>query len=200
VALTAEQMADLMLADRCVGGERRATVELYRAYQSRVHGTLFRVLGSNQDMDDLMQETFVQVFRSLPRFRGEARLSTWIDRIAARVAYRYLARKKTALETRELDDEPMAPVEPADQRTFAREGVRRFYAALAELGPASRVAFVLHEVEGKPVAEVARCVGASATATKLRIWRARRALMKSAALDPVLAEFLSDVDPGGEQR
>jgi DNA-directed RNA polymerase specialized sigma24 family protein len=72
--------------------------------------------------------------------------------------------------------------------------VRRFYAALAQLGAASRVAFALHEVDGRPVAEVARIVDASVTTTKLRIWRARRALMKKAENDPVLAEFLGEAE------
>jgi RNA polymerase sigma-70 factor (ECF subfamily) len=73
---------------------------------------------------------------------------------------------------------------------LAREGVRRFYAALDELGPASRLAFSLHEVDGRSIAEVAEIVGASVTTTKLRIWRARRQLMKRGAGDAVLAEFL----------
>jgi RNA polymerase sigma-70 factor (ECF subfamily) len=183
-------LSDLMLVDRCVGGEQAAARELFRAHQSRVHATLFRVLGANRDMDDLLQETFIQVFRSLRGFRGEARLATWIDRIAARVAYRYLAQKKGALAPAVLDDEMAAPGIEAADRMLAREGVRRFYAALDELGPASRLAFSLHEVDGRSIAEVAEIVGASVTTTKLRIWRARRQLMKRAAGDAVLAEFL----------
>ena len=180
-----------MLVDRCIEGEQAAARELFRAHQGRVHASLYRVLGANREMDDLLQETFIQVFRSLGSFRGEARLSTWIDRIAVRVAYRHLARKRTQLATVELgeEDAPAGP-SPVDERMLAREGVRRFYAALEELGAAARVAYALHEVDGRPVAEVARIVGASVTTTKLRIWRARRALMKKAEMDPVLAEFL----------
>lgn len=190
---SAPRLADLLLVDRCIGGEDAAARELFRTYQGRVHATLFRVLGANRDMDDLLQETFIQVFRSLRGFRGDARLATWIDRIAARVAYRYLTQKRAALTTVELDEDTAgaAPVEVAD-RARAREGVRRFYAALSELGPASRVAFALHEVDGRSVAEVASLVGATVTATKLRIWRARRALLQRAERDPVLAEFLEE--------
>lgn len=195
-------LGDLVLVDRCLDGEQAAARELFRTHQARVHSTLFRVLGGNRDMDDLLQETFIQVFRSLGGFRGEARLSTWIDRIAARVAYRYLAQRKGAAPTVVLDEETVAagagsaPVGlvggsgAATERALAREGVRRLYAALDELGVAARVAFALHEIDGRPVAEVARTVGASVTATKLRIWRARRALERRAAGDPVLAEFL----------
>jgi RNA polymerase sigma-70 factor, ECF subfamily len=190
VAHPAPALADLVLVDRCLEGEQAAARELFRAHQARVHATLYRVLGGNRDMDDLLQETFIQVFRSLRGFRGEARLGTWIDRIAARVAYRYLAQRKAAAPTTVLDEEMAGGgVEPTDQ-AVAREGVRRLYAALGELGPASRLAFTLHEIDGRSVAEVARTVGASVTATKLRIWRARRALERHAAEDAVLAGFL----------
>jgi RNA polymerase sigma-70 factor (ECF subfamily) len=173
-------------------GEQAAARELFRSHQGRVHATLFRVLGANRDMDDLMQETFIQVFRSLKSFRGEARLATWIDRIAARVAYRYLSQKKGVAAPVALEEEVAGPgIEPAD-RMLAREGVRRFYGALGELSPAARIAFTLHEVDGRSIAEVAAIVGTTATTAKLRIWRARRALMKRAAADAVLAEFLGE--------
>ena len=194
MADAAQSLADTVLVDRCLEGEQAAARELFRSQQGRVHATLYRVLGRTRDMDDLLQETFIQVFRSLRGFRGEARLSTWIDRIAVRVAYRYLTRRRAALATVPLDDDEPGGVVQAADRMLAREGVKRLYAALDTLGPASRVAFTLHEVDGRSVAEVAECVGTSVTTAKLRIWRARRALMKRAADDPVLAEFL-----GGER-
>lgn len=190
MAQPAPALADLALVDRCLGGEQAAARELFRAHKTRVHATLYRVLGGNRDMDDLLQETFIQVFRSLGGFRGEARLATWIDRIAARVAYRYLAERKAAAPTVVLDEEPpAAAIEPAE-RALAREGVRRLYAALADMGPAARLAFTLHEIDGRAIPEIAEMVGSSRTATKLRIWRARRALDRRAAADTVLAEFL----------
>ena len=151
-------------------------------------------------MDDLLQETFIQVFTSLKGFRGEARLATWIDRIAVRVAYRHLSRGKAAALTTELHDVVDPGVGGADRRLLAREGVRRFYAALADLSPAARVAFTLHELDGRSVAEVADCVDSSVTATKVRIWRARRALHKRAERDPVLGEFLRDDKSATETR
>ena len=190
-------LPDLVLVDRCAQGEQAAARELFRTHQARVHATLFRVLGANRDMEDLLQETFIQVFRSLRGFRGEARLSTWIDRIAARVAYRYLSQRRGAAGMTQFEEEgahahaSVSRIEPADQM-LAREGVRRFYAALDELGPASRVAFTLHEVDGRSLTEVAEIVGTSVTTAKLRVWRARRALAKRAEGDAVLAEFLRE--------
>lgn len=196
VAERAAYLQDVVLVDRCLDGEEAAARELFRHQHGRVQASLYRILGSNRDMDDLLQETFIQVFRSLPSYRGEARLSTWIDRIAVRVAYRYIASKKPAALTTELAAEIYGDLEHPgalpDRRALAREGVRRFYAALAELSPTARIAFALHELDGRSVAEVAACVGASVTATKLRIWRARRQLEKRAAADPILSQFLHE--------
>ena len=181
-----------MLVDRCLDGEQAAARELFRQQRTRIQASLYRILGSNRDMDDLLQETFIQVFRSLEGFRGEARLSTWIDRIAVRVAYRHISRKKPTPVALEMIEEPGGPRSEPFGQAVAREGVRRLYTALSQLSPASRIAFTLHAIDGRPVAEVARIVDASVTATKLRIWRARRALARSAASDPILSEFLRE--------
>ena len=124
-----------------------------------------------------MQEAFLQVFQSLRRWRAEASLATWIDRITVRVAYRHLSQRKRRGVTVEFDVEQArvtATTGPAQQH--ARDGVRRLYAALDALSPAARLAFTLHELEGRPMVEVADLTGTSVTATKVRVWRARRAI------------------------
>ncbi len=188
---------DTALVARCLAGERSAERELFRRERGRVHATLYRVLGANRDLEDLVQEAFLEVFRSLGGFRGESRLSTWIDRITVRVAYRYLSRRKPAAVSLEALPEldVAAPGAEVDGRAAAREGVRRLYAALAELTPRARVAFALHVIEGRPIAEVAKLTDSAVVATKVRIWRARRELERRAAADFVLAEFL-----GAERR
>jgi RNA polymerase sigma-70 factor, ECF subfamily len=190
VAAPLPAQADDLVA-RCLSGERAAERELFRRERSRVHATLYRVLGSNRDIEDLVQETFLEVFRSLRSFRGEAKLSTWIDRIGARVAYRYLSSKKgTAALPLEAIAEPEGTAPDGERRAHAREGVRRLYAVLAEMGPATRLAFALHVIDGRPMAEVAKLTASTTVAIKVRVWRARRDLEKRAAGDPVLADFL----------
>jgi RNA polymerase sigma-70 factor (ECF subfamily) len=196
VATSAALITDILLVDRCKDGDDAATRELFRLYQKRVHATLYRILGNRSEMDDLMQEAFIQVFRGLHNFRGEAKLATWIDRITVRVAYRYISRrKKTPIPIEDYDY--LQSSEPAPSALAAsRQGVDHLYRALAQLPTSSRIAFALYEIDGKSVAEVATIVGAAKSATKLRIWRARRALMKIASSDPVLAEFLEDTTMG----
>jgi RNA polymerase sigma-70 factor, ECF subfamily len=197
VTVAAAYVEDVLLVDRCLTGEPAATRELFRKHRGRVHASLYRVLGTNRDMDDLLQEAFIQVFQSLRGWRAEASLSTWIDRVAVRCAYRYLSQKGRRIRTEEMSDEDIAGGEGASaSRQLARDGVKRLYAVLDELGPAARLAFTLHEIDGRPLAEVAKLVGSSVTATKLRVWRARKKVEEAAAQDPILSEFV-DPSAGG---
>ena len=186
---------DVLLVDRCLTGEPAATRELFRRHRHRVHASLFRVLGSNRDMDDLLQEAFLQVFQSLRGWRAEASLATWVDRVAVRCAYRYLSQRSRRIVTDVLEDDDAVALTataagPGARRQLARDGVVRLYAVLDELSPAARLAFTLHELDGRPLAETAALVGSTVTATKLRVWRARKRIEAAAAADPVLSEFL----------
>ncbi len=201
----AAYVEDVLLVDRCLTGEPAATRELFRRHRTRVHACLFRVLGSNRDMDDLLQEAFLQVFQSLRGWRAEASLATWVDRVSVRVAYRYLSQRGRRVQTEVLVDEAAPSFEgPGPRRQLARDGVKRLYAVLDELSPASRLAFTLHEIDGRTLAETAALVGSTVTATKLRVWRARNKIEAAAANDPVLSEFLeprgADVIPFDDSK
>jgi RNA polymerase sigma-70 factor, ECF subfamily len=193
VTVATAYVEDVLLVDRCLTGEPAATREMFRRHRGRVHASLYRVLGSNRDMDDLLQEAFIQVFQSLRGWRAEASLATWIDRVSVRVAYRYLSQRGRRVVTDVLDGDEVGPgIEgPGARRQLARDGVKRLYQVLDELGPAARLAFTLHEIDGRPLAEVAELVGSSVTATKLRVWRARKKIEQAAGEDPVLREFLA---------
>ncbi|HEY0194005.1 MAG TPA: RNA polymerase sigma factor [Kofleriaceae bacterium] len=194
---------DVLLVDRCLTGEPAATRELFRRHKHRVHASLFRVLGSNRDMDDLLQDAFLQVFQSLRGWRAEASLATWIDRVAVRCAYRYLSQRGRRITTELLEDDGVIELASYShgngaRRQLARDGVARLYAVLDELSPAARLAFTLHELDGRSLAETAELVGSSVTATKLRVWRARKRIEAAAAADPVLGEFVDGAAASGE--
>jgi RNA polymerase sigma-70 factor (ECF subfamily) len=178
-------------ARRCVAGERAALRELFEQEKVRVHSLLFRVVGSNLHMDDLIQEAFLEVFRSLPTFRGESSLRTWIDRCVVRVAYAHFSRKSRQPVLESLQDLPAA-APSAEERASQREAARRLYAEMDRLEPRQRMAFMLHAIEGRSIKQVAEAMESSAVAAKVRVWRARRAIEKRAVKDPLLAEFLSE--------
>jgi RNA polymerase sigma-70 factor (ECF subfamily) len=185
-----EGEAELVAA--CVAGQQAAQRMLFRREYPRVHATVYRILGPSRDQDDLVQETFIAVFRGLPRFRGESRLSTWIDRIAVRVVFEYIrARGKLPVPLGMIEIEDATSGTMVDAQAHARDGLRRLYAALGELTPEQRTSFALYSIDGRSIAEVAKLTGVTLVTAKLRIWRARRELMKRAAADPVLKEQVS---------
>jgi RNA polymerase sigma-70 factor (ECF subfamily) len=185
---TPEDEAELVAA--CLAGDVAAQRALFRREFARVNATIYRILGPTREVDDLVQETFIAVFRGLAKFRGEARLSTWIDRIAVRVALDHVrTRKPTPVPLGVIGDE-LSDASIPDAQAHARDGLRRLYAALSQLSPDARTAFALYAIDGRSVAEVARLVGTTVVTAKVRIWRARRELMKRAAEDPVLKELL----------
>lgn len=185
---TPEDEAELVAA--CLAGEVAAQRALFRREFGRVNATIYRILGPTREVDDLVQETFIAVFRGLAKFRGEARLATWIDRIAVRVALDHVRTRKAATVPLGVIGDELTDGSIPDAQAHARDGLRRLYAALAQLSPEARTAFALYAIDGRSISEVARLVGTTVVTAKVRIWRARRELMKRAAEDPVLKELL----------
>lgn len=173
----------------CVAGDETARRALFRREYPRVNATIYRLLGSTRDVDDLAQETFISVFRALASFRNESKLSTWIDRIAVRVVFHHI-RARRATVSLEVVGELDSGIDVGDQAN-ARDGLRRLYGVLSRMTPEARAAFALYAIDGRSIAEVATLVGTTTVAAKLRIWRARREVTRAAANDPVLAEFIA---------
>jgi RNA polymerase sigma-70 factor (ECF subfamily) len=182
------------LVARCLEGERAAQRQLFEREKRRVQATLYRILGSNQHLEDLLQEVFLSVFRFLPKFRHESSLSTWVDACAVRTALSYLRSSRSARAQRHLElvPESIASDDPsAERRALAREATRRLYATLERLPAKHRTAFALYAIDDRTMSEVAELMGATVIATKARVWRARLHLEKRARVDPVLAEYLT---------
>jgi RNA polymerase sigma-70 factor, ECF subfamily len=186
---TPEVEAELVAA--CLKGDVAAQRALFRREYPRISATIYRILGPTREVDDLVQETFIAAFRGLAKFRGESRLSTWIDRIAVRVAFDHVrTRGRVPVPLGLAPGDDLVAGSLPDAQAHARDGLRRLYAELARLTPEARTAFALYAIDGRSIADVARLVGTSIVTAKLRIWRARRELMKRAAEDPVLKELL----------
>ena len=180
---------DLELVKRCVAGDRKAQRALFARERNHVHWTLFRILGHSQHLEDLIQDAFLEVFRSLSTFRGESSLATWVERCTVRVAYGYF-RRKALVPRLEPVLELVNGAPSAEQRVMHREAARRLYALLDRLEPSQRIAYTLHELDDKPLKEVAVLMQASLVTTKVRVFRARRNIEKRAENDPLLREFV----------
>jgi RNA polymerase sigma-70 factor, ECF subfamily len=190
VMVLASRDNDADLAMRCAAGDRGAQHELFVRSRAAVHRTLFRVLGSNQDIEDLLQETYLAVFRSIASYGNRSTLITWCCAIATNIALSHLRRRR-AIPTADIELDSGAP--GADRVVRARVAVARLYRALDRVEPVQRVAFALAVIDGRPLADVVELTGASMPAVKTQVWRARKALDKIAAADPILREYMTDL-------
>jgi RNA polymerase sigma-70 factor, ECF subfamily len=188
----------------CLRGESRAQTELYRLFRAKIAGHLCRLLGGTADVEDALQDTFVEAFRSISRFRGEAKFSTWLHGIAVHVALRRLRSRGRQLPRGEADPEAFAR-EATQQRTLeAKRQLQRVFAILEHLPPKKRVVFVLHEIEGLELTEIAALVRAPQITVRTRLHYARKAFYARVALDPafeglgaMLERGARDPDPEG---
>lgn len=173
-------------------GDPVAVEWLVRGHWQRVERLLVRVFGPRQDLEDLVQTTFLETLRALPSYRRESSLSTFISAIAVRVARR--ARRPRMVVARsqslEVSAEPISHGESAEMQLVQRETLRRVQSVLERLSEPKRVAFMLWAVEGLPVEQVADVMQASRSATRSRIFYAQRELKEKAARDPYLRDWL----------
>lgn len=189
---------DLALAQRAADGNPTAQRELFHKLKHGIHHTLFRILGANRDIEDLIQDAFLEIFRALPSFRGDSSLSRWSQTIATRTAYLAIERRKPAPVDLDVVEDEIVDRDPDAHRVaLARQAARRLYAALDRIDAKQRIAFALAVIDGLSLAEVAQLTESSVVAVKTRVWRARRDLMKRAHKDPVLASYLAEFG-GGE--
>jgi RNA polymerase sigma-70 factor (ECF subfamily) len=189
--------ADRALAARSAAGDRPAQREVFARTRNAVHAVLFRILGSNREMEDVAQDTFVAVFRSIHGYRGDSALTTWCCAIATRVAWAHLAQRRPQTTNLELVPEVADGAPGAERVVAARVAAQHLYAALDRLDPRLRITFALAVLDDRPLAEVGALTGASVVAVKTRLWRARRELTRRAARDEVLAEYFPVLDAGG---
>lgn len=182
-----EPSIDGELIEACRKGDRGALDRVFRAHAEVLERLLARLVGPRGDAEDLLQETFVAAIEAFPRFRGEASVRSWLHRIAIHVAHKELRRPRHRRETPDdnLDAEAASTATPTDRIAADRLAVA-LYRHLDKLDARKRIAIVLHVVEGYSVAEIAALTGASQTATKSRLFWARRALLASLRRDPEL--------------
>lgn len=163
------------LVRRAVDGDRRAFDELYRMHATGAHRLLTRLVGPVAERDDLLQHVFIEAFRSLPHFRGEAAFATWLHRIVVHVAYRHLRRHRRVQWEPVSTELPAAGASP-EHAAHQSEELTRALRYLAALKPKKRIAYVLRVVEGMSLDEIGALVGANAPAVGQRVKHAQREL------------------------
>jgi RNA polymerase sigma-70 factor (ECF subfamily) len=184
------------LVARARAGDLAAVQALFRGHLPGVHRLVYRMVGKSSDLDDLVQNVFVEAFRSLGGFRGDALFSTWLSRIAVRVTMHAVRRRPPPAVPLHEETELAGDLPGPERTVAAREGLAVLDGLLGEMRPKRRSAFVLHVLEGHPMEEVAAILNTSTAAVKVRVHDARRQIERRIERNPALAEALAR---GGER-
>jgi RNA polymerase sigma-70 factor (ECF subfamily) len=186
----AVSLRERMLIRRLQQRDEKAFEEIVRMYQHKVYNLVYRMIGSQQEAEDIAQEVFVTVFKSVDSFRGEAKFSTWLLRIAANHSknrIKYLSRRATdpeGLDGAGAGDVQAAPnvapltaqIDAPDVIMEAKEIDQLMQQAIAALDEDQRLLVILRDVEEMSYEEIGEVTGLPEGTIKSRLHRARMAI------------------------
>lgn len=182
--MSSDTQHEKMFLDALKAHEAWACEKLITEYSDMVYNISFRILHNEQEAEDAMQETFLTIYRNIDKFRGDAKFSTWLYRVATNKALTLLRsnRRKLGqnvpLVTEEGDELPIVDdVTPVpDELILHQENSAVLQAGLQAMSPKLRTAITLYEIEGLSMKETAAALEISETAAKQRVHRGRKFL------------------------
>jgi RNA polymerase sigma-70 factor, ECF subfamily len=184
--LSAYRVSEPELIARVLSGDRIAARELYDTHSARVFRLAFRLTGDPDLAREFTQDTFVRAFQQLPKFRGDAALSTWLHRITVTVVANAM-RKVKRFRERETDLEDVHPL-GADGSGVDPVLRDRLHRAIADLPEIYRTTVIMHDIEGYTHTEIAEVLGVAEGTCKSRLSQAR------AQLRAVLADLAPELE------
>jgi len=175
VTNTHQLTSDFDLARAASLGDRGAFEELYHRHHRRVYSLCLRMTSNPSEAEDLTQDVFIQLFRRIGSYRGEAAFSTWLHRLTVNQVLMRLRKKDIKFETTTTDGElPInaelqsgSPIIPPFIDAIALER------AITQLPPGYRTVFVLHDIEGYEHEEIANLLNITVGTSKSQLHKAR---------------------------
>lgn len=172
--------------ERAKKGDAAAFNQVVQAYRKRILGTIGRLIGRPEDVEDVGQEVFLRLYDSLGQLRAPEVFEPWLYRLTVNAAYDYLRRQKRRKESRmsDLSEEQVVMADASDsvrkqleetRRTKVRELVQSL---LAEVSEEDRALLLLKEVEGLTLKELELVYKVNENALKVRLFRARQRVLK----------------------
>lgn len=192
VAVQAPRMREAMgasLVERAKAGDVSAFRELYAQHHRQVSRQL-AFLVPRADLEDVLQDVFIEVFRSIKRFEGKSAFTTWLYRLTVHVAMK-ARRKQTRSRLDVVEDLPERADEgpTPDDVSLSAERQARVEALLEKLSPKKRAVLVLHDLQGVEAQRIAELLDTNILTVRTRLFYARRELEALAKDDPALADF-----------
>lgn len=171
-------------------GDTHAFEELIRRHQNTVYGTIVRMLGNLEGADDIAQEVFLRAWKSAPRYRPEAKFTTWLLTIVRNLVFNECRKRRrpgnVSLDSSTPDHEhnlemPDSTTPSADSLLAEKELQAAIDQALSQLGESARLAIILRRFEDMPYEEIAGVLKLSVPAVKSLLFRARADLRRQLA-------------------
>jgi len=180
-------LVDFELIIRARGGDGAAFNQLVLAYRKRILGTIGRLIGHPEDVEDVGQEVFLRLYFSLDQLRSAEVFEPWLYRLTANAAYDYLRKRRRRMESRMADlSEQQVTVADAlastkvDHEEGQQKAVRETVDSLLDgVSQEDRVLLMLKEVEGLSLKELGKIYHVNENALKVRLFRARQRVLKS---------------------
>jgi RNA polymerase sigma-70 factor (ECF subfamily) len=171
-------LTDDELVARSIGGDAESFNELITRWERPIYALAYRVIGREEDARDVCQETFLRAFRALPGFKGEAKFSSWLYRIALNLCRDWIRRQRRApvvqmpegIEPSELAAE-RGPVESIEELVGRRQLSAVVEEAMALLPEEQRTAIILKEYHGMTFQEIADLQGCPLSTVKTRLYQ-----------------------------
>jgi len=181
-------LTDEELVARSIGGDADSFNELILRWERPIYALAYRTIGREEDARDVCQETFLRAFRALPGFRGQAKFSSWLYRIALNLCRDWIRRERRAPLVQPPEDgdlmELAAAAEPAEsiEDLVARKDLARSVErAMALLPEEQRTAIVLKEFHGLTFQEIADLAGCPLSTVKTRLYQGLTVLRRELA-------------------
>ena len=179
--------SDDLLVERFADGDRSAFDQIVANHYARVARLVYRLLGWDDDVADVIQEVFLSALEKLPTFRRQAKFTTWLMTITINTCRKHLRRRflRSRLAALAGRSRVSGSAVPADQHAASRETFERLRAAVHRLPNRYREVIVLRYLQELPVGQISGVLGISHNAVEVRLTRARRRLARAL---PDLAE------------
>lgn len=179
------------IVEQCKQGNRQAQFELYRLYSQAMYNICLRMLKNEMDAEDLLQNSFVDVFSKLHTFKYQSSVGAWIKRIVVNNCINHLKKKRLKIE--ELKDNHAANlIEPTKEREVdSKITVDQVKAAMQDLPDGYRVVFSLYMFEGYDHKEIADLLGVTEATSKSQYSRAKRKLKDIITNQPMQISWLN---------
>jgi RNA polymerase sigma-70 factor (ECF subfamily) len=171
-----------LVLQQCLRNDRRAQRDLFNCYKHKVHDLVYKSLGPRFDVDDVVQQVFIEVFKSLSRFKGDSSLDTWVYRISLKVCTTQLRKKYRKRQPQIVFDSEQADAEVDVRAANPSLGMEQkelesaIYGALDKLDAEKRMTVVMYEMEGRSLEEIARAAKIPLGTVKSRLFHGRRML------------------------